>query len=155
MVCLSYLGVPSTVGTANRQMGGFWQGQASNHSPGLLVEVNIEVLVQLFNFLSLHPLLRICELADSAIDVELSRPQISSVLISMCSPDIRNAGPYSSVPSSWLGFPLFTSRTHQPCFSKRSLKSSKAASCFKVRWLRVPVRGSVVEEVLVGVGATL
>jgi hypothetical protein len=98
--------------------------------------------------------LRICELADSSIDVELSRPQISSILISTCSPDIRNAGPYSSVPSSWLGFPFLTSRTHQPCCSKRSLKSSKAASCFKVRWFRVPVRGSVVEEVLVGMGAT-
>jgi len=53
------------------------------HCPRFLVEFDIKVLVQLFNPLLLHPLLRICELADGSIDVEFSGSKVPSVSVSI------------------------------------------------------------------------
>ena len=52
----------------------------TNHGPGLLIELNIEVLVQLLHFLLLEPLLCVGELANSALDVELSCTEIPATL---------------------------------------------------------------------------
>lgn len=76
------------MGTANSQICDFGHAQKLYHRPSLLVESHIEMLVQLIYLFGLQPLLGIGELADGAVDVELSRPQISSVPISMCPPNI-------------------------------------------------------------------
>jgi hypothetical protein len=84
VVCLSYRDVLSIVGTVKGQICHCKQAQCGYHRPSLLVEVDIEVFIQLFDLFGLHPLLRIRELADRTVNIELSRSQIPSISISMC-----------------------------------------------------------------------
>ncbi len=49
------------------------------HQPGLLVCFDVKVVVELFHPLFLEPLLRVGELPDGALDIELAGSEISTV----------------------------------------------------------------------------
>jgi hypothetical protein len=70
------------------------------HQPSPFVMLNVEVLVQFFDSLLLHPLLGIRKLANGAVDIELAGTKIASVRRSAYTNSYSERDPYNKVPSS-------------------------------------------------------
>ena len=97
-----------------------------------LVDLDIVMLIQLFDSLLLQPMFRIRELANRAIDVELSSPKVPPRERERCQRQGRKTA-HSKVASSWLGRLADVPGVHRPRSWSADLNLSRAASCGAVR----------------------